>query len=604
VPTLASIDPADGAGMIYRNKPVIVRLQRADSNDYQKVETTQGDFQAGTLTDVAATGQDDLTLLKQLVDDFEADTIGQVPGGWTVQAGSGYTVQSIDSQKALKCYVASGTQNAIFYTAAGSLGDTDFYMDFQPCTASRCSPIFRASGLNWYRLMPMPDSSKVRIYRMSNWAGTSLAEAAFTMSAGTWYTIRVQAVGSTLRAKVYQRGTSEPSSWTITATDSNYAAGNVGVENVSAAQTNWFDNVKVLGQGDSYTTSGNRVSPAYSLATVAIVGGTWIEWDASVPAGCTFALEASVNGTAWYACTNGAPIPTILTEGTNVSAVSLYLRESMTGDGVSTPALHDVTVTFRPVEPRSVEVTVNGVACNVAEGTLDYWNTAVKSGSVIVDCYKDVYFATLLPWWDYGPAEVEVLVAYKGSTISTTTFETESWETFQSGGWFKWFASAIGGAFDGPMQANWHFFVTTLEPWLPRGEFHYTVGGAIRSSMDFYYWIAHPFRGTVAAGALVGQRTEHRVAAGAMVMGWKRNSFAAGALVQGWFRGMTAAGAFVATRYRTAVAAAGALVAKRFQNTTAAGAVVYEVNRNTTLEVQVISEGEAAALDESGASVE
>ena len=57
--SLASIDPADGATWIYKNRPVTARLQRLDSNDHQKVETLTADFASGALTDVTAAPADD-----------------------------------------------------------------------------------------------------------------------------------------------------------------------------------------------------------------------------------------------------------------------------------------------------------------------------------------------------------------------------------------------------------------------------------------------------------------------------------------------------------------------------------------------------------------
>jgi len=42
---------------------------------------------------------------------------------------------------------------------------------------------------------------------------------------GTWYTLRFQVVGTALRAKIWERGTPEPASWFLEASDSDLAAG-------------------------------------------------------------------------------------------------------------------------------------------------------------------------------------------------------------------------------------------------------------------------------------------------------------------------------------------------------------------------------------------
>ena len=52
--------------------------------------------------------------------------------------------------------------------------------------------------------------------------GTPPATAAFSMTANTWYSLRVQAVGSQVRARIWQSGTAEPALWTIQYTDTTF----------------------------------------------------------------------------------------------------------------------------------------------------------------------------------------------------------------------------------------------------------------------------------------------------------------------------------------------------------------------------------------------
>ena len=42
------------------------------------------------------------------------------------------------------------------------------------------------------------------------------------MTADTWYSLRVQAVGSQVRARIWQTGTAEPSTWLIQYTDTTF----------------------------------------------------------------------------------------------------------------------------------------------------------------------------------------------------------------------------------------------------------------------------------------------------------------------------------------------------------------------------------------------
>ncbi len=50
-----------------------------------------------------------------------------------------------------------------------------------------------------------------------------------TNAAGTSYTLRFRIVGTTLYAKAWQTGSSEPANWMVTATDSSLSSGYCGL---------------------------------------------------------------------------------------------------------------------------------------------------------------------------------------------------------------------------------------------------------------------------------------------------------------------------------------------------------------------------------------
>lgn len=58
---------------------------------------------------------------------------------------------------------------------------------------------------------------------------TTLGSVPFAATAGTGYSIRFRAVGTTLTAKVWATGTTEPSGWMVTASDSSLTSGYCGV---------------------------------------------------------------------------------------------------------------------------------------------------------------------------------------------------------------------------------------------------------------------------------------------------------------------------------------------------------------------------------------
>jgi hypothetical protein len=94
-----------------------------------------------------------------------------------------------------------------------------------------------------------------------------------TYTAGTYYTLRLSVIGSTLSAKCWQRGTKEPDAWQIVSTDSDLTAvGSVGCRSlVGTASTQTlpltasFDNFTINNsQRFSVTRAMNGVTKAHS----------------------------------------------------------------------------------------------------------------------------------------------------------------------------------------------------------------------------------------------------------------------------------------------------------------------------------------------------
>lgn len=69
------------------------------------------------------------------------------------------------------------------------------------------------------------------IYITNNSSGTktSLASGSMTLTNGTFYWVRAQAIGTALKVRIWQDGGSEPSTWNLTTTNSTYTSGYAGV---------------------------------------------------------------------------------------------------------------------------------------------------------------------------------------------------------------------------------------------------------------------------------------------------------------------------------------------------------------------------------------
>jgi hypothetical protein len=80
---------------------------------------------------------------------------------------------------------------------------------------------------NWYKAYI--SGTTLVIQKKVNGTTTTLSTKNFTATAGTSYTIRFDAVGSTLSAKVWQTGTTEPTNWISTVTDTSFTSGFCGI---------------------------------------------------------------------------------------------------------------------------------------------------------------------------------------------------------------------------------------------------------------------------------------------------------------------------------------------------------------------------------------
>ena len=605
--TVVSVDPANSEVGIYRNHPATVRIQNADSTDYIKTETLEADFAAGTLTDVRAT-VDELLLESSIADDFEDDTIGQLPGGWDAQFGSGFSVQSSGGSQWLKHAKASSGYAAVRWTARGTFANCDVKSKWKmDDTAGSGGLAVRLSGgagsETFYGLFPVGDGAKFRIYKKVNGSAAQQVggDISFVHTAATEYWARFQAIGTSLKVKLWAASGSEPLAWGLSTTDSAIASGYVGLYGWSTTAT-YFDLFTVLGVGD-YASSGNRVSPAYPLSSVGDFAAAFIEWDAVTPTNTTLVMKVSKNGSDWTTVANGDHLA-LWNEGDDLAAENLYIKEELATTDVSvTPRVTEVRVIFRPVDPSLVEIVVNGVSMTVANGGLTYWNTAIYSGGQIVDYHEDVWFATLLPWWDYGTMSVDLVINVAEVERSATTFTTEEFESFWANGYSKWMANALGGAYDGAMGGFGHYFVSTIEAWLIRGEFHYNVQGAPLGAFDAYYYVAHVFSMDAPVSGIVGQPCPSDTPVSGIVEGWTPSDTPASGIVQGWMRRDYPASGIAGVRVVKDEAASG-IVGKRTQSDTPGSGVIYEVNANNTIELRVLSVEEAAALAELGISFE
>ena len=142
--------------------------------------------------------------------------------GWNAADGT-WTVVSEASNYYYR-YTGGGTGWAISYVPTAGLSDLDYV-----------GKIRAASNTNWIGLafriqdpanfLTIYESKDVGQFKYARIVGdnhTIPVFPAYPMTADIWYRLRLQAIGSTLRGRIWLDGTPEPSTWLINYTDTSY----------------------------------------------------------------------------------------------------------------------------------------------------------------------------------------------------------------------------------------------------------------------------------------------------------------------------------------------------------------------------------------------
>ncbi|MEU7620642.1 LamG-like jellyroll fold domain-containing protein [Micromonospora rifamycinica] len=174
-------------------------------------------------------------------DDFtDGDT-----AGWSKSGGSWGVVT--DGSPALRQSNADSDNARLF---AGSTGWADYTVQarVKPLSlgaAGQVGLLARASGATRYYRLALLSGNQVQLQAVNGSAVTVLASATRTVTTGTWYTLAVEATGTTVRGSVDGLPVGQATSPLI-------AAGRIGVQ--TAAATAAFDDVLVRDGGIAPTT--------------------------------------------------------------------------------------------------------------------------------------------------------------------------------------------------------------------------------------------------------------------------------------------------------------------------------------------------------------
>ena len=300
--------------------------------------------------------------------DFSNYALNTQPTGWSVvwDPSDAFKVvadASVASGKVLQWSTAGWSRNryGLQYDGFGDFSAQEVYtemriksFDTSVPVAYMGGPVVRMGGTatdeHGYAISFVANNSlRANTIVLQSWTNggyIQLFDANTTWSTNTWYSVRLQAIDSTLRARVWVRGTAEPTSWLITARSSRYPIGRPGVHNHDNGTVQW-ERWQVTVPGGS-APPATLVSISLTPAQTSIARGATQQFtvSGSYSDGSTRAVNVTYIASGGTITTSG-----LYTAGTTAGTFSVIATESTTGKAdtsaitITAPTLTGVTMT-------------------------------------------------------------------------------------------------------------------------------------------------------------------------------------------------------------------------------------------------------------------
>lgn len=271
-----------------------------DKESFQKTETTQADFKTGTLDNVTADTDGNLTI----------DVAGYTPdictGGTALSGGdAGGQPASGAFDNNSGTFWASSQQ----YTSIS--GSAYIGYDFGKDVHVRRFAITKASdttfNLTSVKIQRSADGqtwTDVQTVTLSTATGTETIDVNASQKARYWRLLANANLGTGKAWRVYELEMME------------------------------------------YKTSGVRTTPSMNLSSVGIASSSKISWQQTLPADTTITIETSLDGgTTWQTATNGEEITNV--KGTDLTGKSLLVKQTLSTTNIANkPTLHELNISI------------------------------------------------------------------------------------------------------------------------------------------------------------------------------------------------------------------------------------------------------------------
>ena len=380
--------------------------------------------------------------------------------------------------------ITSNIENYTEFSINSSQGQTQLYIGLYG-TMSVSSGVCQGYG---YAVKITSGATTLPIMKRTSvggaWTQVGTAGTITALTANTIYRVRFQKVGTTLQARIWVDGTTEPSTWNSTGTDSSLTSGRMWflvTQNTGVTTTRTIQLYHVVYQTptpstSTYTTVGN-VTGTTTDSTIAVTAAFTNDTNAnnslsvrykktSDPSFTTYAGTITRGASAFTFTISGLSPNTQYTVETTINDSDSVVGTNptttnftTTNNGVTTGT---VTLTDVQATSASLQATYSSDNDNTSTATVDYRTTSSEI-TLISDTFTDLNDTILS---DHIPEVGDVWVRHPGSSstaylkINTNRVYEESTAAGQVGIYYNnsappvaeydvvadFFANAHGGA--------------------------------------------------------------------------------------------------------------------------------------------------------------
>ncbi len=329
--------------------------------------------------------------------------------------------------------VANGGSTSYSAVLGPSIGDVEVLVNGSLSSYANANfgAVLRWTDSNdWYKAYI--DGGVFYIQKKVAGTATVLTSTPFTAQANTAYTIRFQAFGSTLNAKVWATSSAEPSGWTLTTSDTSLTTGYTGVRVLTQAGTATFTSFQATALGTQ--SGGGTPTPTPTIGTTPTVGTSPTPTATTPTSGQTLGQDTfqRANQAKWGNASDGQAWG---------GDANLYNNFSITNNaGVVTNSGNNIYSAVLGPSTTNAEVVISGSLSSYANANFgavlrwtdaNNWYKAYVSGSTFYIQRKVAGNATFLasaPFTANANTSYTIRFNVVGTTLSAKVWATSSAE--------------------------------------------------------------------------------------------------------------------------------------------------------------------------------